>query len=79
MGDAYKKRVSKYGETGARKKGVACNPLQIPGVVNVRPLPPASKQSEIDRYLNQSISPNAKALLNFKLSKQKRKEVQELV
>ncbi len=64
--------------------GVAVGPapalrLQIPGLVKVRPLPPAPDLETVARYKDPRLTPGARQLLNFKLSKQKNKEVQLLV
>ena len=53
--------------------------LQIPGLVKVRPLPPAPDLETVARYKDPRLTPGARQLLNFKLSKQKNKEVQLLV
>ena len=77
----------KLGTTGAAPGRRVCarvaaptaKSLQIPGVVKISPLPPPPDMEELERYKNRKLTPGAKALLNFKLSKQRNREVQQLV
>ncbi len=67
------------GGGGARPEANPANRLSIPGVVRLRPLPPGPDEEELARYREPELTPTGRALMEFKLSKQRNRQVQQLV